>query len=284
MSEHPFDALVPAEMARRAEETGIRKVAMDAAGVLTLAILAGAFIALGGVFATVALSGAGPAPSGATRVLAGTVFSLGLILVVVGGAELFTGNTLSVMAWAGRRIGTGALLRNWGIVYAGNFIGAVGIAAMVVLARGYELGAGAFGATALGIAAGKLRLDFGQAVMLGILCNILVCLAVWLTLSARTTADRILAVVPPISAFVAAGFEHSIANMYFVPLGLFLAAWDPGFVAARGLAPEAGALSWSGLLVRNLLPVTIGNVIGGGGLVAAVYWFVYLRPRRDPPA
>jgi formate/nitrite transporter len=280
----PFDALVPAEMARRAEETGVRKVALDAGSVLTLAILAGAFIALGGVFATVALAGAGPAPGGATRVLAGTVFSLGLILVVVGGAELFTGNNLGVMAWAGGRVGTGALLRNWIIVYAGNFVGAVGIAALMVLGRGYELGTGAFGVTALGIAATKLRLEFIQAIALGILCNVLVCLGVWLTLSARTTADRILAVVPPISAFVAAGFEHSIANMYFVPFGLFLVAWDPAFVAARGLAGEAGALNWSALLVANLLPVTIGNVIGGGGLVAAVYWFVYLRPRRARPA
>ena len=170
-------------------------------------MLAGAFIALGGVFATVALAGAENAPWGVTRVLAGVVFSLGLILVVVGGAELFTGNNLIVMAWAGGRIGTRALLRNWAFVYAGNFIGALSIALAVVLAGTHHAGAGAFGATALRIATDKLRPDFWQAVVLGILCNVLDCLAVWLTYSARTTADRILAIVPPISAFVAAGFE-----------------------------------------------------------------------------
>jgi formate/nitrite transporter len=272
-----LDALLPPEMAKRAEEIGVRKASMDAITLLALAVLAGAFIALGGVFATVALSGAEAAPWGATRVLAGLVFSLGLILVVVGGAELFTGNTLIVMAWAGGRIGTPALARNWALVYAGNFVGALSIAGAMAIAGTHHAGGGAFGVTALRIAADKLRLDFGQAVVLGILCNVLVCLAVWLALSARTTADRILAVVPPIAAFVAAGFEHSVANMYFVPLGLFLAAVDPAFVAARGLE----GLSWSAFLGRNLLPVTLGNLIGGAVLVGGVYWFVYLRGRSS---
>jgi formate/nitrite transporter len=275
-----LDALLPPEMAKRAEEIGVRKAGMDGPGTFTLAVLAGAFIALAGVFSTVALSGTDGTPWGPARVLAGTVFSMGLILIIVGGAELFTGNNLIVMAWAGGRVRTTALLRNWAIVYLGNFAGALAVAATVWVARTHEAGAGAFGATALGIAAAKTGLGFGQAVALGILCNVLVCLAVWLTYSARTTADRILAIVPPISAFVAAGFEHSIANMYFVPLGLFIAALDPAFVAARGLEAQAQALSWGGFLGRNLLPVTIGNVIGGTLLVGAVYWFVYLRPRR----
>ena len=277
-----LDALLPPEMAKRAEEIGVRKAGMDGPGMFTLAVLAGAFIALGGVFSTVALSGTSETPWGPARVLAGTVFSLGLILVIVGGAELFTGNNLIVMAWAGGRVRTAALLRNWAIVYVGNFAGALAVAAAVWAAGTHEAGGGAFGATALGIAAAKLRLGFGQAVALGILCNILVCLAVWLSYSARTTADRILAIVPPISAFVAAGFEHSIANMYFVPLGLFISALDPAFAAARGLEAQAQALSWAGFLGRNLLPVTIGNVIGGTFLVGAVYWFVYLRPRLEP--
>jgi formate/nitrite transporter len=276
-----LDALLPPDMAKRAEEIGVRKASMDTITLLALAVLAGAFIALGGVFATVALAGAESAPWGATRVLAGVVFSLGLILVVVGGAELFTGNNLIVMAWAGRRIGTAALLRNWAVVYAGNFLGALSIALAVFLAGTHRAGAGAFGATALRVAADKLRLDFGQAIVLGILCNVLVCLAVWLAFSARTTADRILAVVPPISAFVAAGFEHSIANMYFVPLGLLIAAFDPAFVAARGLEAQAQVLSWSAFFGRNLLPVTLGNVIGGALLVGGVYWFVYLRVRAS---
>jgi formate/nitrite transporter len=192
-------------MAKRAEEIGVRKAEMDGPGLFTLAVLAGAFIALGGVFSTVALSATGETPWGPARVLAGTVFSVGLILVVVGGAELFTGNNLIVMAWAGGRVRTAALLRNWAIVYVGNFAGALAVAAAVWAAGTHEAGGGAFGATALGIAAAKMRLGFGQAVALGILCNVLVCLAVWLTYSARTTADRILAIVPPISAFVAAG-------------------------------------------------------------------------------
>jgi formate/nitrite transporter len=266
-------------MARRAEAVGVAKASMDGLRLFALAVLAGAFIALGGVFATTALAGTGAAPWGPVRVLAGLVFSLGLILVVVGGAELFTGNNLIVMAWAGRRITTGTLVRNWLIVYAGNFAGAAATAGLVYLGGTHELGRGAFGVTALGIAAAKLRLEFVQAIALGVLCNALVCLAVWLSYSARTTADRILAVVPPIAAFVAAGFEHSVANMYFVPLGLAIAALDPAFLAAHGLEAEARALTWAAFLGGNLLPVTIGNVIGGTGLVGLVYWFVYLRPR-----
>ena len=251
---------------------------MDATTTFTLAVLAGAFIALGGVFATTALAGAGAAAWGAIRVLAGVAFSVGLVLVVVGGAELFTGNNLIVMAWASRRVSTGALLRNWLIVFAGNFVGAGGTAALVYLAGTHRGGSGAFGATALAIAHAKVQLGFTQAVALGVLCNTLVCLAVWLTLSARTTADRVLAIVPPISAFVAAGFEHSVANMYFVPLGLLITWLDPGFAAAAGAPdPLLRTLTWGAFLGRNLLPVTIGNVLGGAVLVGLVYWFVYLR-------
>jgi formate/nitrite transporter len=270
-------------MAERAEEIGVRKAAMDLPRLFTLAVLAGAFIALGGVFATTALAGTGAAPWGPVRVLAGAVFSLGLILVVVAGAELFTGNNLIVMAWASGRVSTAALLRNWAVVFAGNFVGAVTTALAVCLAGTHRGGDGAFGLAAFAIAHAKLQPGFLQAVVLGILCNALVCLAVWLTYSARTTTDRILAVVPPISAFVAAGFEHSIANMYFVPYAIFVAAFDPDFVATRGLGPHAQALTWIAFLGRNLLPVTIGNIIGGSVLVGAVYWFAYLRPRGPAP-
>jgi formate/nitrite transporter len=270
------DALLPPAMARRAEELGAAKASMDAVRLFTLAVLAGAFIALGAIFATVALSGAAGAPWGATRVLAGLVFSVGLILVVVGGAELFTGNTLIVMAWAGGRVGTPAVLRSWVIVYAGNFVGALGVALLACVARLHEGGDGAVGTAALGIAAGKLRLAFLQAVALGVLCNVLVCLAVWLSYSARSTADRVVAVVPPIAAFVAAGFEHSVANMYFVPFALLLRLFDPAFVTARGV--DVDTLTWPAFLIHNLLPVTLGNMIGGAVLVGLVYWFVYLRP------
>jgi formate transporter len=264
-------------MAHRAEDLGVAKTTMPPSRLLALAVLAGAFIAFGGIFATIAVAGAGSAPWGVIRVLAGLVFSVGLVLVVVGGAELFTGNNLIVMAWAGGRVRTSAVLANWAIVYAGNFAGGLGVALAVYGARLHEAGGGALGTAALGIAAAKLRLGFGQAVLLGILCNVLVCLGVWLSYSARSTADRVLAVVPPIAAFVAAGFEHSVANMYFVPFGLLLTQLDPQFVAAHGF--DARGLSWGAFLVRNLLPVTIGNVIGGALLVGGVYWFVYLRPR-----
>lgn len=279
-----LDALLPPEMARRAEEVGLRKVELDLATTFALAVLAGAFIALGGVFATTALAGTGAAPWGPVRVLAGVTFSLGLILVLVGGAELFTGNSLIVMAWASRRVSTAALLRNWLIVFAGNFVGAGGTAVLVYLAGTHRGGSGSFGAAALAIARAKLELGFTQAVALGVLCNALVCLAVWLTLSARTTADRILAIVPPVSAFVAAGFEHSVANMYFVPFALLIARLDPGFAAAATPGPPRPPLTWEGFLRDNLLPVTLGNVIGGAVLVGLVYWLVYLRPRPVVPS
>lgn len=280
-SPEPLEGLLPPAMARRGEAIGVRKVSTGVLPTLVLAVLAGAFIALGGVFSTIALAGTAQGPWGPGRVIAGLVFSLGLILVIVGGAELFTGNNLIVMAWASGRVSTATLARNWGIVLAGNFIGAVATALLVCLAGTHRLGDGAFGITAMTTAHAKLQLGALQAGVLGILCNGLVCLAVWLTYSARTTTDRILAIVPPISAFVAAGFEHSIANMYFVPLALFVAALDPAFVTAAGLDAYAQGLSWTGLLTRNLLPVAVGNVIGGSVLVAAVYWFVYLR---DCPA
>jgi formate/nitrite transporter len=278
-----LDALLPPAMAHRAEEVGIQKAAMDGARLLALAVLAGAFIALGGVFSTTALAGTADVPWGPARVLAGIVFSLGLILVIVGGAELFTGNALIVMAWASGRVSTGRLARNWAVVFAGNLLGAVATAA-AVFASGLHrrAGRGAFGSSALETAAAKVDLGFAEAIVLGVLCNALVCLAVWLTLSARTTADRILAIVPPISAFVAAGFEHSIANMYFVPLGILIAGLDPAFAASAGIA--AGGLTWNTFLWRNLLPVTLGNVIGGTLLVWAVYWFVYLRTGGAPGA
>jgi formate/nitrite transporter len=177
------------------------------------------------------------------------------------------------MAWASRRVTTRELLRSWAIVYAGNFVGAVATALLVFLSGAYRFGDGVWGATALAIAIAKMRLGFGQAVALGVLCNALVCLAVWLTYSARSTTDRVLVVVPPVAAFVAAGFEHSIANMYFVPLALLIRDFDPAF--GQGLRVDG--LGWGSFLAWNLVPVTLGNLIGGTVLVAAVYWSVYLR-------
>lgn len=276
------DALLPPEMARRAEEIGVKKAGLDAPSTVLLAVLAGSFIALGAAFATVAWAGtAGEVPWGWARVVGGACFSVGLMMVVVGGAELFTGNNLLVMAWASGKVPTTRLLRNWGLVFLGNAVGAVATAALVALGRSWTFGQGAAGRVALDIAAAKLALDPLPAVVLGVLCNTLVCLAVWMSFSARSTADRLLAVFLPITAFVACGFEHSIANLYFVPLGIFIRELAPEtFWAAIGRTPaDYAGLGWIPFLWKNLLPVTVGNVIGGGGLVAAVYWVIYLRPR-----
>ena len=273
------DALPPPSMARKAEDVGDTKAGLGLTTLFALSVLAGAFIAMGAVFATTTTTGAADLPYGVGRLLGGITFSLGLILVVVAGAELFTGNNLIVMAWASRRVTTLRLLRNWTIVFVGNFVGAVATAALMLASEQYTFANGAVGATALSIAAAKTSLGFGQAVALGILCNALVCLAVWLCYSARTTTDRILAIVPPIAAFVASGFEHSVANMYFIPFGLFVKA-DHDFVSSTPDLPDLSSLTWQSFLVDNLVPVTIGNIIGGTLLVAAVYWFVYLRPER----
>lgn len=276
-----IDALLPAEMATRAELLGVRKAEMPLLRMFMLAILAGAFIALGAIFATTTSAGLATAgwPYGVIRLLSGVVFCLGLILVVVGGAELFTGNNLIVMAWASRKVTTLALLRNWIVVYIGNFVGSVGTAVLVYLGGQYKFGGGAVGAAALSIANSKVGLDFVQAIALGILCNAMVCLAVWMTFSARSTMDKIAAIIFPIAGFVAAGFEHSIANMYFIPIGLFIKDFDPTFTAkvAETAQTSFTNLTWGTFLLNNLLPVTIGNIIGGTVLVAAIYWIIFLR-------
>ena len=276
MNELHIDALLPDEMARRAEYIGVSKAEAPKLKTFALAILAGAFISLGAVFATTVAAGAsGQLTFGVTKLLVGLVFCLGLILVVVGGAELFTGNNLIVMAWASRKVSSKALTRNWAIVYLGNFVGSVGMAVLMFLSRQYSFGGGSVGMVALSIATGKVNLGFGQAIILGILCNILVCLAVWMTFSASSTMDKIATIIFPITAFVAAGFEHSIANMYFIPIGLLIKSFDPAFAASTGL--EFGNLTWQGFLLNNLLPVTIGNIIGGTVFVAAIYWAIFLR-------
>ncbi len=275
-----FDALPPLEMARKAEQVGESKAGMSAANTLALGVLAGAFIAMGAIFATTVTAGGADLPYGVSRLLAGLTFSLGLILVIVAGAELFTGNNLIVMAWASRRVSTARLLRNWTLVYIGNFAGAIATAGLLFVGKQYTFGKGAVGEQALAIAAGKTNLGFVQAIALGAFCNALVCLAVWLAYGARTTADKILAIIPPIAAFVAAGFEHSVANMFFIPMGL-LVKTDHAFVASHTTPPGFDHLTWSHFFLSNLVPVTIGNVIGGGLMVGAVYWFVYLRPAKS---
>ncbi|MEP7355752.1 MAG: formate transporter FocA [Anaerolineales bacterium] len=281
-----LDALIPAEMAAKAAQVGVKKAHLPALNMFVLAVLAGAFIALGAVFSTTVVAGTAGLPYGLVRVLSGLAFSLGLILVLVGGAELFTGNNLIVMAWASGQVSSRLLLQNWVIVYLGNFAGAIATAVLLYFSGQFNFGQGSVGAAALAAANAKVGLGFVQAVVLGILCNALVCLAVWLTFSARTTTDRILAIVPPVTAFVAAGFEHSIANMYFIPVALFIKAGAPSafWTAIGKTAADFPNLTWQRFLVKNLLPVTLGNIVGGALLVGAVYWFVYLRPAASKPA
>ncbi|TAK22746.1 MAG: formate transporter FocA [Chloroflexota bacterium] len=273
-------------MARRAEAIGVVKSASPTLPMFTLAVLAGAFIALGAMFATTTSAGlAGAVPYGLARLAVGFVFTLGLALVVVGGAELFTGNNLIIMAWVSRKVTTRQIIRNWIVVYAGNFVGAIGTALLVFVSGQYQFGNGTVGASALIIGESKLGYGFVQAVALGILCNALVCLAIWLTYSGRTLIDRIVALVPPITAFVAAGFEHSIANMYFIPFALLIkyAAPDSYWTTIGTTAAAYPRLAIDSFLLGNLLPVTIGNIIGGSGLVGLVYWLAYLRPSPIQP-
>jgi len=291
-SEVQIDALLPADMATKAEAIGVKKANLNSVSMFALAVLAGAFISLGAIFATTLSAGSlattaadGAAafstglPYGVTRLLAGLAFSLGLILVIVGGAELFPGNNLFIMAWANRKVSTRLLLKNWVVVYLGNFVGSLATAVLMFLTAQYKFGNGAIGLTALTTANSKVGLDFVQAIALGIMCNALVCLAVWLTFSARTTTDRIMAIIPPITAFVAAGFEHSIANMYFIPIGLFIKAGAPEafWTSIHKTAADYANLTWDRFLINNLVPVTIGNIIGGAVMVGVAYWFIYLR-------
>jgi formate transporter len=277
-----FDALLPPEMALRAEQVGVRKAQLNVFSMFMLAVLAGAFIALGAIFATTVQAGASPTlPYGVIRLLMGTVFSLGLILVVIAGAELFTGNNLIVMAWASRKISTRLLIKNWGVVYFGNFIGSVATAVVMFYTGQFAFGSGAVGLAALSTADAKTKLDFIQAIALGIMCNSLVCLAVWMSYSARSAIDRVVTIIPPIAAFVASGFEHSIANMYFIPMGLLIKNFAPAsfWTSIGKTAADYPTVTWDRFLIGNLLPVTIGNIIGGTVMVGLVYSFVYLRQK-----
>lgn len=259
-----FDAYSPREIAERVEGVCITKAGMPLLSLVMLGMLAGAFIGLGSLFYVIIVSDTSLGFA-ASRVVGGAVFSLGLLLVVVAGAELFTGNNLLAMAWAHGRLSARDVLSNWVVVCASNFVGAAGLAAIVFVSGHTDMNGGAIGKAYLKIAAAKSSLPFWEAFFRGVLCNVLVCMAVWMTLAGRSVVDKFVAILLPIAAFVAAGFEHSIANMYFLPLGMML---------------QAGAgqpVEWAGL-VRNLVPVISGNIAGGSVLVALVYYVIYVRP------
>jgi formate/nitrite transporter len=264
-----FDAFAPREIAGRVSDFCVVKARQPLLTMGMLGMLAGAFIGLGALYFTLVASDA-TLGFAATRVAGGVCFSLGLLLVVVAGAELFTGNNLLAMGWADGCVSLGEVLRNWAVVCAANFIGASGLALLVYLSGHWEMNGGAVGATYLRIAAAKAALPLERAFFLGILCNILVCMAVWMALAGRSVVDKFIAIVFPISAFVAAGFEHSIANMYFFPLALLL-KWH-----GLALPPGADAITAWGMLA-NLGPVIAGNIVGGSVLVALVYWVIYRR-------
>ena len=262
----------PGEVAKLLDSLSADKVTASFTATLGSAGLAGAFIALGGIFATIIATHPGLG-FGTTRLLAGVGFSLGLILVVVAGAELFTGNNLMVISLATRRITPLQLLRNWGIVYVGNFLGALLIVGLAFMSRWWEQDT--IGATALATAHHKVNLSWWAIFFSGILANIMVCLATWMASSARTVFGKVIAVVFPVSAFVAAGFEHSVANMYFLPMGLLLSTF-PEILDTAGLTGDTSRLTipWAG---HNLLFTTLGNIVGGGGFVGMTYWFTHLR-------
>ena len=262
-----FDAYSPREIAQRLQDVCMVKSRMALLPLVMLGILAGAFIALGSLYFVIVVSDAS-LPHALQRVLGGVVFSLGLLLVVVAGAELFTGNNLLAMAWADGCLSTKDVLYNWVVVCAANFIGAAALAAVVFLSGHTDMNGGAIGQTYLKVAAAKTALPFWEAFFRGVLCNVLVCMAVWMTLAGRSVTDKFIAIVFPISAFVAAGFEHSIANMYFLPLAMMLQA-------SAGQPVEVAGL-W-----RNLVPVIAGNLVGGSVLVALVYHVIYRQSAQS---
>jgi formate transporter len=266
----PGEIRAPGKIAATARAKGETKAELDAPVLLMLAVLAGAYIAFGGLFAMTALAGTSEAlPFGPAQVLAGVVFSLGLILVLLGGAELFTGNTLLVVAWAEGRAGFAPILWALLLAYVANFMGSVAIVLLAFAGGLHMAGDGAVGAAALAGATRKVELGFGAALASGILANMLVCLAVWLAFGARSAADKVLVIIPPIAAFVAMGLEHSVANMSLIPFG-----WLVQGTIGNGEGPID-----LGSFMGNLVPVTIGNIIGGAGIGIA-YWFAYLRPQR----
>ena len=285
MKDFEIDAYTPAQMASRVEKAGIVKSNLDLVSMLILSVMAGAFIAFGAVLYTYVIHDSSLG-LGLTKLLGGLVFCLGLILVIVAGAELFTGNNLIVMAYVSRKVRLERVLRNWGIVFTGNLVGCFAVVFLISQSGQWTTSGAAVGVKALMIANGKVNLIFVQALSRGILCNILVCLAVWLCFSGRSVTDKVLAIIFPITAFVALGFEHSVANMYFIPVGLLLKQNPQVLSAAEkilGQAPDLSRLTIYGFLVRNLLPVTLGNIIGGSLLVSVIYWFVYLRRAASEP-
>jgi formate/nitrite transporter len=261
-------AYSPAEIKEAVEKVGVKKANLPFLASFMLSIVGGGSIGFGALYYTIVASD--PELSfAAIRVGGGLVFSLGLALVLVGGAELFTGNNLIVMAWASGNVSTQTMIRNWTIVYFGNLCGALGLIVLVYFSHHLDMNEGRIGLSILNTAIAKIRPDMMTLFFKGILCNVLVCAAVWLAYAGQSVTDKIIAVVLPVSAFIAAGFEHCVANMYFLPL-----AW---LLVQTGHAPgnvDISTITISGI-IHNLVPVTLGNIVGGAGFVGAIYWAIY---------
>ena len=276
-----YGAVPPAEIAKLAEQTAVGKAQKHPEVTFILAVLAGVFIAIAGMFYTVVTAGSSDMPYGMAKLVGGIAFSTGLMMVVLCGAELFTSNTLLLMGKATGRLNFAQISKNWSIVYFGNMVGSLIFAAMIVYGGVWEGGHGQVGLSSMYIAKAKLGHTFSEALVLGILCNLLVCLTYWMTLSARTAAGKMFACMLPVAAFVAAGFEHSVANMYLLPMGYAVKELaGPEFWQAIGYtAEDFSKINMNSILFMNLIPVTIGNIIGGGVMVGLSNWFVHLRER-----
>ena len=274
-----FDALIPQAMADKAEEVGVVKATKDPLQSFYLAITAGVFISIAFVFYTTVTIGADSLPFGLAKLIGGIAFSVGLILVVICGGELFTSSVLTTMARASGRITTAQLLQNWIVVYLGNMVGTALFVAIIWMAQQHLFGGGAWGLNAMKIAQSKLHYDFGQAVALGLLCNLMVCLAVWMTFSCRSVTDKIMVLILPVAMFVACGFEHSIANMFMIPMAVVIKSFaSPEFWSMIGHSPgEFADLTFTRFVISNLIPVTLGNIIGGGFIVGMTYWTIHRR-------
>ncbi|QCR36559.1 formate transporter FocA [Nissabacter sp. SGAir0207] len=278
-ADNPFNLLLPPAMAKVAEDAGVYKATKHPLTTFYLAITAGVFISIAFVFYITATTGTAGVPYGLAKLVGGLCFSLGLMLVIVGGADLFTSTVLIVVAKASRRITWGQLARNWVNVYLGNLVGALFFVALMWYSGEYMVANGQWGLNVLQTADHKVHHTFIEAVCLGTLANLMVCLAVWMSYSGRTLTDKCLAMLLPVGMFVASGFEHSIANMFLIPFGIVIKNFaTPEFWQAVGASPEQFShLTISNFIVDNLIPVTLGNIIGGGVLVGLTYWAIYLR-------
>jgi formate/nitrite transporter len=263
-----FDAFAPKEIAAKVESIGVVKARLPLLSMMMLGVLAGAFIGLGALYFVIVKSDSSLSFA-TSQIMGGLTFSLGLILVIIAGAELFTGNNLQAMAWAESKLSTSELLKNWVIICFANFIGASSLAVLVFISGHTEMNGGKVAEQYVLIATTKGSLSFWSAFFKGMLCNVLVCMAVWMALAGRSVIDKVVAIIFPISAFVAAGFEHSIANMYFFPMAIMVETFGD-------VGTQTEVVSWMGM-VKNLIPVIMGNLIGGCVLVGLVYHIIYRR-------